>query len=61
MPRKKPVDPLTVVNFRCPARLRDAFAAACLRNAIPATYVHRQLMLDYIKANPAKPQGARHD
>lgn len=51
MPRNKSLDALVPVNFRCPASLRESFA--CQRNATPATYVLRQLMREYVKANPA--------
>lgn len=53
MPRNKSLDALVPVNFRCPASLRESFAFACQRNATPATYVLRQLMREYVKANPA--------
>lgn len=52
MPRPKPLEPTVPLTIRVPRSLREQFAAACLRNAIPATYALHQLMRDYIRQQP---------
>lgn len=61
MPRKKPIEPHTSTTFRCPESLHKSFAAACLCNAIPATYVLHQLMREYVKANHEHAEAVSHD